>query len=304
MNKLSIVTVSRDRTEHLIQSSRLISLSSIHFEHIIIDWSSNIPIEINLLPNDSRIKLLRVENETEWWLTRAYNFGIGKAEGDIILKVDADVLLDKVFFDTLNVNTENICIASSFFGNNFIADSGLSGLFLIKKYYFNLVGGFNEYIRGWGYDEIDLFVRLFTCGMGFQKLNLLGVSSIEHENSKSYSSYSSNDYVNKDDFYDLLKVSNNYFNSIIAKHKKWNYSIPNSKYQMSNKKIYSCHILPEKLKITQDTSDQWLKNLVLFNLRGRNMLLYLCFRYFVPLVFYRNLNVSKLVFNHPLISIL
>lgn len=302
MNKLSIVTVSRDRTEHLIQSSRLISLSSIHFEHIIIDWSSRTPVELNLLPADSRIRLIRVENETEWWLTRAYNFGIEMAKGDIILKVDADVLLDNVFFDNLNIKTESICIASSFFGNNFIADSGLSGLFLIKKYYFDLVGGFNEYIRGWGYDEIDLFTRLFTSGFGFQKLNLLGVSSIEHENAKSYSSNSSNDYVKEDDFYDLLKVSNNYFNSIIAKHFQWNSSINKSKYRMANKGTYCCQLMPEEIMIDKITRDLWLMKLVLFYMRGRNVLVYLYFRYFVPQSFYRNLNVAKLVFNHPLLS--
>ena len=45
-------------------------------EHIIIDFSSNPKIlGKELVEINPKVRILRVENENSWWLTRAYNFG-------------------------------------------------------------------------------------------------------------------------------------------------------------------------------------------------------------------------------------
>lgn len=103
MNNLSIVTVSMNRTEHLLQQARAVSMLRVHQEHVILDLGSTTPISRDQLPSDERIQLHRVESPNgRWWLTHSYNLAFALASGDQILKLDADILLSQPFMDMLS----------------------------------------------------------------------------------------------------------------------------------------------------------------------------------------------------------
>ena len=89
---LSIVTVCMNRLEHLRSTAQHVAAWPGHQEHLIVDWSSAVPVRREQLPADPRIRLLRVEGEASWNLCRAYNFAVARAGGDWILKLDADTL--------------------------------------------------------------------------------------------------------------------------------------------------------------------------------------------------------------------
>ena len=148
---MSIVTVVMNRQAHLWATAPEISRWSGHGEHLIVDWSSLEPIARGRLPSDPRIRVVRVEGESRWQLTRAYNFAITMAKHDLILKLDTDCWMD-CHSPELSLRP-NTYLRSS-------AAGGLNGLFMIHRSDFLQAGGFNEYLIGYGFDDKDLYQRL------------------------------------------------------------------------------------------------------------------------------------------------
>ena len=69
---LVIVTVCMNRLEHLLHSAAKVSRWPFHQQHLIVDWSSAVPLRRGQLPPDPRIRLLRVEAEPGWKIGRAH----------------------------------------------------------------------------------------------------------------------------------------------------------------------------------------------------------------------------------------
>ena len=186
MSSLSIVTVTFNRTDHLLRSALSVSLSDVHDEHLILDFGSNPAVVREQLPSDSRIRLIRCNWAGGWWLTHAYNLAFALARGEWILKLDADALLPKDFLAML-MDSQQVSGAHFFCDRLTVQDWKLpsslfltNGLFLVSRKAIRSVRGFNPYIQGWGWDEIDLYSRLFLAGFSSQRLPSASVKSIDH----------------------------------------------------------------------------------------------------------------------------
>lgn len=156
---LSIVTVVMNRLAHLLETAPRISRWPVHQEHLILDWSSDAPIQRPSLPADPRIRLVRVEGERLWHLTRAYNLAIRLARGPLILKLDADCWIDDPASAWLPQLPPGGYQRSATGG-------GLNGIVLIRQQDVLAVGGFHEGLQGYGHDDKDLYGRLdrgLTC---------------------------------------------------------------------------------------------------------------------------------------------
>ena len=151
---LSIVTVVMNRLPHLKITAPRISRCQAHREHLILDWSSDPPIQREHLPQDPRIRLLRVEGEPRWCLTRAYNFAIEMAQGPLILKLDADCWLTEGEEGSPWWTLEPGTYQRSATGG------GLNGIVMIRREDFLASGGFHEGLQGYGHDDKDLYARL------------------------------------------------------------------------------------------------------------------------------------------------
>ena len=150
---ISIVTVCMNRREHLLVSAPRVAAWPFHTEHLIVDWSSSEPIRREELPDDPRIRLLRVDGERFWNLCRAYNFALRQAKGSFLFKLDADCWPEAL--------SESDALASAGYGCLFgSGEHGRLGQFLIDRDLFWRVGGFNEHLWGYGFDDKDLKARL------------------------------------------------------------------------------------------------------------------------------------------------
>jgi len=149
---ITILTVAMNRTGHLLSSAAQISVWDGHREHLIIDWGSRNPIERRSLPADQRIRLLRVEGEADWQLTRAYNFAARQSSHETLLKLDADCWIEDLSYRPAPLPPGHY--------RRTTGGGGLNGVVLINRADFLAVGGFNEYLKGYGYDDKDLFLRL------------------------------------------------------------------------------------------------------------------------------------------------
>jgi len=161
MKGLSIVTVCMNRREHLLATAPKVSAWRHHGEHVIVDWSSAVPVRREELPADPRVRLLRVEGEPRWNLCRAYNFAVAQARGAWVLKLDADTWPTEAFDPQapglrLVGEPEDrgpVCAFGS-------GPEGRKGQFLMERELFEAVGGFNELLVGYGFDDKDLLGRL------------------------------------------------------------------------------------------------------------------------------------------------
>jgi hypothetical protein len=170
-----------NRRDNLRKSAAAISHNGHHQEHLILDWSSQPAVDVGDLPDDPRIRLVRVEGERSWWLSRALNRAMAEARGSWLLKVDADCVLEAPFFRALDPAAASLQIAALPGAPRADQFPALWGLFGVDANLFALAGGFNEYLHGWGYDEIDLFERLLLIsGSRLALLPQAGVTDLAH----------------------------------------------------------------------------------------------------------------------------
>ena len=169
---LSVVTVCMNRQQHLLATARTIAAWPYHQEHLILDWSSRFPVERAQLPPDPRIRLERVDGEQRWNLCRAYNLAAYLAQGKFLLKLDADCWPEELDPGLLLANDESLC----WFGSG---PDGRLGQFLMPRTAFEAVGGFNEVLQGYGFDDKDLKARLMSLSFHVRALpqEAIGVTS-------------------------------------------------------------------------------------------------------------------------------
>lgn len=146
-----------NRREHLLATAPKVAAWPHHHQHLIVDWSSREPLRRADLPDDPRLRLLRVEGEAGWNLCRAYNFAIARAGGGWLLKLDADAWPTAAFDPASPQLRQPGGSGPCAFGSG---PEGRKGQFLIEAGLLAAVGGFHEWMEGYGFDDKDLQARL------------------------------------------------------------------------------------------------------------------------------------------------
>jgi predicted glycosyltransferase involved in capsule biosynthesis len=164
---ISLVFPVMNRTNILVQSVPTWLESDAFNELIIVDWSSSEPIftdpSTQDIINDPRVKVIRVENEP-FFLSPSHsiNLGVSRASNNIILKLDIDYKL--INFDLFKfIKNISPILKRSFFVTDFgfcKVTISMMGFVLFNKDHFLAVNGYNENLRGWGYEDIDFYNRL------------------------------------------------------------------------------------------------------------------------------------------------
>ncbi|NNJ74589.1 MAG: glycosyltransferase, partial [Anderseniella sp.] len=179
---VSLVTCCRNRSENL--NKALLSWLKVEniSEIIIVDWSSDTPLERDLKPfmdADERIKIVRVEEEEAWILTYAYNAGFRCASHACILKADADIVIAPDFFDKNKLSKDQFLAGN---WRNVPEDQAhINGFFLACKSDLADAGGFNEFITSYGWDDDDLYGRLAALGLRRGEIDPDTIYHIPHD---------------------------------------------------------------------------------------------------------------------------
>lgn len=163
-------------------------------EIVVVDWSSDPPLEptIRSIPGGERIKIIRVNSEPRWVLSRAYNLAINATRYSHIIRTDCDYHIDPGFVKAHSGIMEETSEEAKKRGKHYFAGNynlarnenevHLNGAVFIKRKDFLDVGGYDERIQTYGWDDEDLYQRLGTAG--FEKLNISydHVSHVSHDN--------------------------------------------------------------------------------------------------------------------------
>ncbi len=181
----SLVTCSMNRNHNLIKALPSWLANPEISEVVIVDWSSDTPVAADLATAgiaDPRIRILRVEGERRWVLSYAFNAGFRAAACDLVLKVDADITLSADFF------RRNHLLPGAFVAGNWRTapkdQAHVNGFFFIARQALHAVGGFNEHITTYGWDDDDIYHRLTLSGYRRQDVAAGTIFHLPHDDAE------------------------------------------------------------------------------------------------------------------------
>ena len=183
MAGVSVIVGCMNRSSFLLQSLPSWLYHPEIREIIIVDWSSDETLVIPPSLMEPRIKILRVEKTGGWILSLALNFAAQHTKYPLLLKLDADSVLDTNFFKKHPLRIDS----NEFYSGNWrIArnenEKHLNGVVFLARQHFMQIGGYNEYIRTYGWDDSDLYNRLQQSGLLQKDFVYETISHIEHNN--------------------------------------------------------------------------------------------------------------------------
>jgi len=132
---------------------------------IIIDWASGHCIRdaIDTAANENltvKIDLVEVKTGQSFRLSVAYNYAFGLAHSENILKVDCDTEIAPHFLSENGISSHIPLRRGVDFSQVTDNDMHLNGVFVAKKSLVLRVGGYDEKIEGYGWDDSDMYLRL------------------------------------------------------------------------------------------------------------------------------------------------
>lgn len=172
--KIGIVTITKNRIKNLIPSV-LTWMQVKEVERInIFDFCSDIPVYGALkrfsILDDKRIHVFRSEKKEDFHRSKFWNIAIGATNTEKILKLDSDYKLHPYFLKYHPLNTENLFYAGNWKTARVKNEMFLHGLIYARKKAFFEVGGYNERLTGYGWEDDDIYNRL--KGAGYQYLDI------------------------------------------------------------------------------------------------------------------------------------
>lgn len=153
---------------------------------VIVDWGSMPPLRSIVRPKrDARVSLVRVYPEPAWVLSRAYNLAVNSTSCRHIVRTDCDYELSS---DLLLAHDLNRTRRAFYTGNWHMArdenEAHLNGAMVMRRDAFVGVGGYDERIQTYGWDDEDLYNRLSAANLTKLNVSYDHVSHHAHDDSK------------------------------------------------------------------------------------------------------------------------
>lgn len=173
--RVSLIAACKDRRQSLSLALQAWEEVDGVEEIVLVDWGSEdgalngIPI-INGLLQSGKMTLIRVK-EVDWVLARAYNLAARFAVGEVLMKVDCDTVVDKGFL-TKHPVEEGMFYTLNWGNERTENEKALRGVWVARKDDFWGIGGYDERIMAYGYEDVDLYSRWTSEGLRSEQLDL------------------------------------------------------------------------------------------------------------------------------------
>jgi glycosyltransferase involved in cell wall biosynthesis len=153
--KFSIVTTCKGRLSDLKQSLPTF-LAQNGAEVIVVDYDCPDGTRTYVAEHYPQVRVVAIENKPIFNISQARNAGAAQAVGDVLVFLDADMLIGAGFLDYLAANMERGSYGNFAAG---VANSA-RGSCAVDRSLFEEVGGYDEVIEGYGGEDLDLYARL------------------------------------------------------------------------------------------------------------------------------------------------
>jgi glycosyltransferase involved in cell wall biosynthesis len=154
----SVVTPNRNRLASLQKVIPSWQRCEQVSEIVVVDFGSQTAITREHFESPDKIRLVRVLNPDCWRIGLAINLGVDQCRNDTICKLDSDIEIR----DGAGLAAQDT--ATAFYRGR--AGTAVSnGQVLFSKAHWLRVGGYNEWLSGYGYDDSDYYSRLRHSGV-------------------------------------------------------------------------------------------------------------------------------------------
>ncbi|CAN8061899.1 unnamed protein product [Agarophyton chilense] len=157
-------------------------------EIIIVDWSSQPPLRsvvdqvVSAANSSIPVRVIRVENEQEWVLSRSYNLAVHHAANEIVFKVDCDYIMHREVIAAHPLAQSQSAFYTGYYMNSRNENEmHLNGALVVSQTRFWSIGGYDERIQTYGFDDDDLYERLEASGAKRRNVSFDHYTHISHE---------------------------------------------------------------------------------------------------------------------------
>lgn len=208
LNQVAFVISCKGRLDHLKQSlPRIVALKPA--EIVVVDYDCPQGTAQWVEEHYPDVKVVKLFDKPIFNLSDARNLGAAASEQDWIFFSDADILFDPEIVDWFHATELD---QSHFFRQKHINDpkvSGANGSCLVSKTAFDLVGGYDEVITGWGFEDQDLYSRLTVAEIRevfFERYYFSAIVHSDEKRTEFSGSKNRSDQFRKNFIYSTVKV--------------------------------------------------------------------------------------------------
>ena len=170
----SIVTANRNRLEHLQQAIPSWQECDRITEIIVVDYGSMREISAADFPASSKLIIATVRGTDQWRLGHAVNIGVDLARSENIVKLDSDQMIrDASWLDTID-------LTNRFYRGNYRQGKVTNGEAVFKKADWEKVGGYNEWMSGYAFEDSDFYGRLRRANLAQAEIEARFLAEIPH----------------------------------------------------------------------------------------------------------------------------
>lgn len=181
--KISICTTCMNRT-HDLKKTLIQNINDNknypNIEFVVLNYNSNDDMHSFMTSNDIKylikmgiVKYFITKYPKHYSMAHSRNIAFKNATGQIVTNVDADNYTGKNFADFLN-KLADISPEKAFFAKGKRMMHGRIGMY---KNEFIKIGGYNEELKGYGFDDHDLMIR--SMSLGYKLMWWSGISDVD-----------------------------------------------------------------------------------------------------------------------------
>ena len=173
--KLSIITTCKGRLNHLQQTLPAMACQP-DVEVVVVDYDCPEGTADWVKRHYPSVNTVKVENRPAFNICHGRNLGAAAASGGWLCFMDADVRPDPGFSGHVAQRLE----AGRFYTvSPFVPD--MYGTCIIPREAFHRVGGYDEVMEPWSYDDKDMYVRLKEMGLVQDHYPAALLTAIKHD---------------------------------------------------------------------------------------------------------------------------
>jgi glycosyltransferase involved in cell wall biosynthesis len=176
--RFSIITLCKDRLEHLRQSLPR-ALAQPDAETIVVDYDCPAGTAAEVARDFPAARVVKVEDAPLFNMAIGRNLGAAAAHGEWLIFIDADILLAPDFITSLMREIEKKRLFR--FGSQKNGVMGTNGTCILHRDDFAAAGGYDEAFEGYGGEDTDLYIRLEMLGLHTLHLDVGMIDVIAHE---------------------------------------------------------------------------------------------------------------------------
>ena len=179
MSSIALITTCKGRLQHLRETLPLMAAQGAD-EVVVVDYGCPDGTGDWVEREFPGVRVVRVTDDPGFCLPRARNAGARVATSDWLAFVDADVRLAAGWVGWLREHLEDgrFYRASAVAG---VRDLETFGTAVCPRHAFEAIGGYDEALRGWGGEDIDLYARLSQVGMADTDYPAALIDVIRHD---------------------------------------------------------------------------------------------------------------------------